>query len=182
MDPKKQQQQNNLAPIIHDIAECKSHLEGLLEKLGPNEYSLASGTLDWPTVLGVLGILSSDMIKISKFMREKQAFNLKNTVFVPKAFSEDIDPQLQSITKNRMSVFNQDLIPHILRTKLSPEMEEKERIVLRATREFEVNKNHEVMLISSGKYLIKLNLLKNFFEKRKIQNNLKKQFKLVLMY
>lgn len=45
-----------------------------------------------------------------------------------------------------MSIFNHDLIPQILRTKLMPELEEKEISLIRQTREFEqINKNGEVI-------------------------------------
>ena len=47
-----------------------------------------------------------------------------------------------------MSVFNYDLIPHILRTKLSPELEEKEMQLFKLAREFDQIKSHEVNLHS----------------------------------
>jgi len=57
------------------------------------------------------------------------------------SFSEDIDNNLQNLTQGRMSVFNQDLIPHILRTKLSPELEEKEKVILKNSKDAEAAKN-----------------------------------------
>ena len=45
-----------------------------------------------------------------------------------------------------MSIFNHELIPHILRTKLLPELEEKEATVLRFIKDFELRKNGEVLI------------------------------------
>jgi mediator of RNA polymerase II transcription subunit 8 len=125
-----------------------------------------NNSIDWPTLLNSFAIISSDLITISKVLRDKNAANLRNTIFVPKSFSEDVDASLQvnffciyiffffelfktcvfekQVTQNRMSVFNYDLIPHILRTKLSPDLEEKENQAFKLTREFDMIKNHEV--------------------------------------
>jgi hypothetical protein len=45
-----------------------------------------------------------------------------------------------------MSIFNHDLIPHILRTKPLLELEEKEAIILRVAKDFEQRKNGEVCM------------------------------------
>ena len=56
-----------------------------------------------------------------------------------------------------MSIFNHDLIPHILRTKLLPELEEKELAVIRTTKDLESRKNGEVFHCNF--YFWKINLL-----------------------
>lgn len=48
------------------------------------------------------------------------------------------------MTNNRISVFNQDVIPHILRTKLIPAVEEEEFKLNQAGREFEQIKTFDV--------------------------------------
>jgi hypothetical protein len=109
---------------------------------------LLSNNLDWPTILTSFGIISSDMIAINKLLKEKSCKDLKNCVFVPRMFSEDVDPNLQFITQHRMSIFNHDLIPHILRTKPLPELEEKEAAILRGTKDIESRKNGEVFKLN----------------------------------
>ena len=52
------------------------------------------------------------------------------------------------MTNNRNSVFNQDLIPIILRTKLIPQLEENEMKSYVAAKEFENIKTYEVYVFS----------------------------------
>ena len=85
----------NIEAIIASVNQCKAHLESLLDKLGPNEANLLSNSLDWPTILTSFGIISSDMIAINKLLKERSCKDLKNCVFVPRMFSEDVDPNLQ---------------------------------------------------------------------------------------
>ena len=48
------------------------------------------------------------------------------------------------MTNNRISVFNQDLVPNILRTKLIPQLEENEMKSYLSAKEFESIKTYEV--------------------------------------
>lgn len=50
------------------------------------------------------------------------------------------------MTNNRISVFNQDLVPNILRTKLIPQLEENELKSYLAAKEFESIKSYDVVL------------------------------------
>ena len=85
----------NLETIISNLTQCKMHLESLLDKFGANETNLLTNNLDWPTILSSFGIISSDMISVNKLLKEKSCKDLKNCVFVPQSFSEDVDPDLQ---------------------------------------------------------------------------------------
>ena len=51
---------------------------------------------------------------------------------------------MQEITHGRISVFNQDVIPHILRTKLIPELEEAEAATYQSAKEVEQIKAFDV--------------------------------------
>ncbi len=86
---------SNIDRLKLDINECKRHLESLLEKLSQTEIQYLNNATDWPTLLNSFAILSSDLITISKVLKDKNAINLKNSVFVPKSFSEDVDQLLQ---------------------------------------------------------------------------------------
>ena len=57
--------------------------------------------------------------------------------------------EIKEITQNRISVFNQDLIPNILRTKLIPQLEENEHKAYVAAREFESNKTYDVCVLQN---------------------------------
>ncbi len=48
------------------------------------------------------------------------------------------------MTQGRISVFNQDVIPHILRTKLIPELEEAETAIHKSAKEIEQIKAFDV--------------------------------------
>lgn len=48
------------------------------------------------------------------------------------------------MTDNRISVFNQDVIPNVLRTKLIPQLEENEMKAYYAAKEFESVKTYDV--------------------------------------
>jgi len=48
------------------------------------------------------------------------------------------------MTNNRISVFNQDLVPNILRTKLIPQLEENEMKSYVSAKEFESIKTYDV--------------------------------------
>jgi hypothetical protein len=50
------------------------------------------------------------------------------------------------LTNNRISIFNQDVIPNILRTKLIPAIEENENKFFQAARECEQFKTLDVSL------------------------------------
>ena len=81
--------------LIRDIQECKSSLELLLMKIGYNEFALHENQTDWLTILNSMRIVSTDLISISKFIRDKKELMLKSCILVPKQFSEDVDPELK---------------------------------------------------------------------------------------
>ena len=135
----------SLDTLIKDIQECKSSLEMLLMKIGYNEFALHANQTDWLTLLNSMRIVSTDLISISKFIKDKKELMLKACILVPKQFSEDVDPELKDLTNNRISVFNQDVIPIILRTKLIPQLEENEMKCYNSAKEFESVKTYDVI-------------------------------------
>lgn len=145
MDPKIN---DNLDVLIHDLKECKYSLEILLSNLGNDEQLLAYNKVNWLSILSSLRIASTNLISISNFFkylnREKRDFSLKTSVVLPKAYSEEVDPELQELTDGRISVFNHDVIPHIMRTKLIPEVEEEEAKLHQAAKDFELVKTFDV--------------------------------------
>jgi hypothetical protein len=50
------------------------------------------------------------------------------------------------MTNHRISVFNQDVIPHILRTKLIPALEDEENVSYQQAKELELTKTFDVFL------------------------------------
>jgi hypothetical protein len=50
----------------------------------------------------------------------------------------------KEMTNNRMSIFNQDVIPHILRTKLIPPLEEQEARFQQSAKDLQQIKTFDV--------------------------------------
>jgi hypothetical protein len=69
----------------------------LLMKIGYNESALHENQTDWLTILNSMRIVSTDLISISKFIKDKKEMMLKSCILVPKQFSEDIDIELKVI-------------------------------------------------------------------------------------
>ena len=82
---------------MKDIQECKSSLDMLLVKI-ENEQFLLENQTDWTMILNSLRIVSTNLISISKFIKDKKEMNLKTYILVPKMFSEEVDPELKVIS------------------------------------------------------------------------------------
>ena len=160
--------------LLDGINECKASLEMLLFRLdqinvqllstalptagAANENNLNNQTvakiinenkLDWRTILNNLKIISTNLTSILKSIKEKK--ELRTQMIVPKVCSDNLDNSLKDLTQNRMSVFNQDLIPNILRTKLIPQLEDNEKKVFEVSRELEQVKTFDVSRASTLK-------------------------------
>lgn len=60
-----------------------------------NEQFLLENQTDWTTILNSLRIVSTNLISISKFIKDKKDMTLKTYILVPKHFSEDVDAELK---------------------------------------------------------------------------------------
>ena len=129
---------DSLDILIHDVNECKNSLENLLIKIGP-ENSMQN-KLDWPLILNNLRIVSTNLISITKFVKDRKDTLLKSSIVLPKNFSEEIDYAIKEKTNGRISIFNQDVIPNILRTKLIPQLEANEMKCYQTSKEYELLK------------------------------------------
>jgi hypothetical protein len=164
MEPKALE---NLDMLIRDLKECRNSIEMLLIKINSENVE----TIDWPAILNSLRIVSTNLISISKFIRDKKDMLLKSVILMPKFFSEDIDPEIKEMTNGRISVFNQDVIPHILRTKLIPVLEENEKLYYQAAKEFEQTKGFDKNISQLKKTLDES---ANLIEKPKRESELSK--------
>jgi hypothetical protein len=94
-------QNDNLDVLVNDIKECKYSIEKLLEKILNNNY--IENNNNWPAILNSLSIISSDIISISKFIRDDNKRDskkddptmMKTSVLVPRNFSQDADDYLR---------------------------------------------------------------------------------------
>lgn len=98
----------NLDSLIHDLRLCKQSMEMLLSNLVEPEAMNYEKKVDWPTVLNSLRIISTNLISISNFLRDKSdrrddnkrelLLALKTSIVVPKHYSEEVNPELR-VTK-----------------------------------------------------------------------------------
>lgn len=158
---------DSLDSLLHDIRGCKYSLENILMSLTEEDHMIAENRNDWITILNKLRIASTNLISISKFIKDKRDTMNKTSILVPKHFSEDVDPELQEMTNNRISVFNQDVIPNILRTKLIPALEDEENKISLTAKEFEQNKTFDVIYFKEKIQFFGMLILKKkcFFRK-----------------
>ena len=63
-----------------------------------NEQFLLENQTDWTMILNSLRIVSTNLISISKFIKDKKEMTLKTYILVPKMFSEEVDPELKVIS------------------------------------------------------------------------------------
>ena len=54
-----------------------------------NEQFLLENQTDWTMILNSLRIVSTNLISISKFIKDKKEMTLKTYILVPKMFSEE---------------------------------------------------------------------------------------------
>ena len=155
----------------------------LLASIGPDMLHTIETKSDWQSIFNSLRIVSTNLISISKSIRDKKEALLRTSVVLPIAFSEDVDPELQvnilekwslffctikkkrtkksavklsikkkkqkQTTTHRISMFNQDVIPHLLRTKLIPELEDEENSIYQSGKDFEQGKTFDVNFFES---------------------------------
>ena len=70
-----------------------------------NEQFLLENQTDWTMILNSLRIVSTNLISISKFIKDKKEMTLKTYILVPKQFSEDVDPELKVIILMNLYIY-----------------------------------------------------------------------------
>ncbi|VDK64859.1 unnamed protein product [Onchocerca ochengi] len=117
-----------ISHIENKALDVKANIEQLLLMLDLQEE------VEWPDMLDKFSSLASAMTQL-QFILKKSAlpsgfedfgFFLRTHVLVPHCLSNDIDPNLQQVTSNRIHCWNHDAAPDYLRTKLTPEVETDE--------------------------------------------------------
>ncbi|XP_056017981.1 mediator of RNA polymerase II transcription subunit 8-B-like [Ostrea edulis] len=125
MQKEEKQLEHTVESLIQRVQDIKNSIANFLLKL-ENEYN----TLHWPTVLDNFALLSGQLNTLGKLLRNEKVPPLRNSILLPIALSGDRDPELEKITERRVIAFNADVVPHYLRTKPEPEVEERLQPVL----------------------------------------------------
>ncbi|UJR14851.1 hypothetical protein I4U23_001836 [Adineta vaga] len=112
---------DKLQQILDKVRDMKQALAGFFI-----EYE--RGQLSWPTILDQMSLLSSQITTLRASVRHILP-SLRTNSIVPMCLSPDNDVNVEHLTERRLSVFNHDFMPQLLRTKNLPEIEERERLL-----------------------------------------------------
>lgn len=110
-------------------------LQQILDKVRDLKQSLANffaeyehGQPSWPTILDEMNVLSSQITTLRVSIRHILPLIRTNSI-IPMCLSPENDPHVEQLTERRLSIFNHDFMPQLLRTKNLPEIEERERLL-----------------------------------------------------
>ncbi|CAF1156642.1 unnamed protein product [Rotaria sordida] len=110
-------------------------LQQILDKVRDLKQSLANifaeyehGQPSWPTILDEMNVLSSQITTLRASIRQMLPLLRTNSI-IPMCLSPENDPNIEQLTERRLSIFNHDFMPQLLRTKNLPEIEERERVL-----------------------------------------------------
>ena len=112
---------DKLQQILDKVRELKQSLANFL-----TEYE--HGQPSWPTILQQMNVLSSQISTLRQSVRPILPLLRSNSI-IPMCLSPDNDPNVEQLTERRLSIFNHDFMPQLLRTKNLPEIEERERLL-----------------------------------------------------
>lgn len=113
---------DRLQQILDKVRDLKQSLGNFF-----NEYE--DGQPSWPTILDEMNVLSSQIKTLRTSVRHTLP-SLRAHAIIPMCLSPDNDPNVEQLTERRMSIFNHDFMPQLLRTKNLPEIEERERLLI----------------------------------------------------
>ena len=104
--------------------------------------------LNWHSFLDSQALISGQLNSLMKSVKGERVPSLRKYTALPILLSADRDEDLVRMTENRVASFNHDLVPHYLRTKPEPEVENKynayETKVMASSADA-MNKNYTVM-------------------------------------
>lgn len=110
-------------------------LQQILDKVRDLKQSLANffaeyehGQPSWPTILDQMNVLSSQITTLRTSTRSILPLLRVNSI-IPMCLSPENDQIVEQLTERRLSIFNHDFMPQLLRTKNLPEIEERERLL-----------------------------------------------------
>ncbi|XP_043820578.1 mediator of RNA polymerase II transcription subunit 8-like [Dromiciops gliroides] len=122
MQREEKQLEASVDVLLNQVAGLKSSLGSLICKL-ENEYD----QLTWPSVLDSFALLSGQLNTLNKVLKHEKTPLLRNQVIIPLVLSLDHDEELTRQTEGRVPVFSHEVVPHHLRTKPDPEVEDQEK-------------------------------------------------------
>jgi len=105
--------------MLNKVNETRQTLLGLITKLETDPL------LNWHSFLDSQALISGQLNSLMKSVKSERVPSLKKYTALPLLLSADRDEDLVRMTENRVASFNHDLVPHYLRTKPEPQVENK---------------------------------------------------------
>ena len=112
---------DKLQQILDKVREVKLALAGFF-------IQYEQGQPSWPTILDQMNVLSSQVTTLRALVRNLLP-TLRINSIIPMCLSPEVDATVEQLTERRLSVFNHDFMPQLLRTKNLPEIDERERLL-----------------------------------------------------
>ena len=113
---------SSMENLLGRLTDLRTSLTSLIQKIetDPN--------LNWPSFLNSLALTSGQMNSLMKNIKNEATNKqppllYKRYVTLPLFLSPDRDEELAKLTEGRVTTFSHDVVPHLLRTKLDPEVE-----------------------------------------------------------
>uniref|UniRef100_A0A1I8B507 Mediator of RNA polymerase II transcription subunit 8 n=1 Tax=Meloidogyne hapla TaxID=6305 RepID=A0A1I8B507_MELHA len=113
------------------------------------------GKCDWSDIVQKFCSLSGTFSSLEQILRkpgmdfDDNVKLLKMTQLVPQIVSLENDTNLQEITEGRLSSFNHNVVPILLRTKLKPEVEDDELSIDRDRLSKQVDVNRQIKSLNA---------------------------------
>ncbi|XP_060577611.1 mediator of RNA polymerase II transcription subunit 8-like [Ruditapes philippinarum] len=120
MQKEEKQLELSLESMIQRVSELKNSIGALIFKL-EHEYE----TLNWPSLLDNFALLSGQLNSLSRVLKSDKMPSLKSQLILPIELSPEPCENLGKLTEGRVMMFNHEIAPNYLRTKLEPDVEEK---------------------------------------------------------
>ena len=105
--------------LLGRLSDVRGTLGSLITKMETDPR------LNWHSFLDSQALLSGQMSSLLKSIKMDRTPTLKKFTTLPLLLSADRDEDLLRLTENRVQAFSHDLVPHYLRTKPEPEVENK---------------------------------------------------------
>ena len=109
---------------IQRLNDVKNSLQTFL-------FKLENESLTWTSFNDSFALVSSQLTILNKSLKNDKMSPLRSYGLLPLVLCQDLDAELQRVTEGRVPTFNHEVVPHHLRTKPEPDVEQKEDLLVR---------------------------------------------------
>lgn len=115
--------ESSMENLLQRLNSLRGSLNGLIEKVERDP------TLNWPKFLDSFAEIGGQMNSLMKNIKAEASKNppllYKKYITLPLFLSQDRDEEMAKMTDGRVAMFSHDVVPHLLRTKPDPDVENR---------------------------------------------------------